>query len=307
MRLRELGWGLRGVLNGVGLLTDDRGMRDTLSLATLRPRAPDAHKGTCGQVLVVAGSRSYPGAAVLTALGAVRAGAGYVHLAVPEAIVGWVLPAVPFCVLHATPGEAHGEGRQTLLEAAAKVDAVVLGPGLGRADATRALASGLLDEIAAPLVLDADGLLAWGGRAPPHAGPRVLTPHPGEFARLDGGSVPRDPNERVERAEAFARASGAVVVLKGAGTVVTDGARTRVDTRAGPELAAAGTGDVLAGLIGALLARDEIEDVAAAAALGVDLHARAGRLAAEERGVEAVVPTDVADRLGAAMARAGVP
>lgn len=296
---------------GVGVLTDDRGVGDELGLPTLRPRPADAHKGTCGRVLVVAGSRAYPGAAVLTALGAGRGGAGYVHLAVPEAIAPWVLPAVPFCVLHAMRGEAHGAGLEALLEVAGSVDAVVVGPGLGSAEATLALVRGLLDAVRAPLVLDADGLRAWtaGGadvarvRSASHPGPRVLTPHPGEFARLDGGGVPA-PDERVARAEAFARASGAVVVLKGNGTVITDGTRTRVDARGGPELAVGGTGDVLAGLLGALLARGDLGDAAGAAALAVDIHARAGALAAEALGVEAVLPTDVAERLGIAMERA---
>lgn len=273
-----------------------------------RSRAPDAHKGDCGSVLVVAGSRSYPGAAILTALGAGRAGAGYVHLAVPDAIVGEVLPAVPFAVV--VRGTADGrqasiDDAAALLDAAGGCDAVVLGPGLGDHAETDALVARLVAAVEAPLVLDADGLNAvarTGTRVlAERAGPTVVTPHPGEFARLaDLDRTPRDDEGRRHAAEDLARRLGVVVVLKGRHTVVTDGERTYVEAAGNPGLATGGTGDVLAGATGALLADDDA-DPAATAALAVAVHARAGDLAAERLGERGVLPIDVAECIGRAI------
>lgn len=280
----------------------------TLEPARPSPRADDAHKGVCGAVLVVAGSRAYPGAAVLSALGAGRAGAGLVHLAVPDAVVRDVLPAVPFAII-----VRGGDGGTCLTlddaaaieEAAARCGAVVVGPGLGRDDGTAALVLHLLERIATPLVLDADGLNAVADAGlevlAARTAPTVITPHPGEFARLVGvDRTPEDDDGRRAAAEGLARDAGAVVVLKGHHTVVTDGTRTHVESAGNPGMATGGMGDVLAGACGALLAEDA-SDPAATAALAVAVHAEAGDLVAARLGERALLPTDVAESLGSAL------
>jgi len=278
-----------------------------LPLPPLPPRDVRSHKGDHGRVLIVAGCRAYPGAAVLAALGAGRAGAGLVHLALPRGIEPLVLPAVPFAILHALPAGAEGGFDATaaapLLGLAGGMQAVVLGPGLGEAPGCAALVTSLLEGVRAPLVLDADGLnhLARSGldalrRRP---GPTVLTPHPGEFARLDPeGGVPTQ-EQRSARAEAFAARHGVVLVLKGHASVVTDGRRTRVEPAGNPGMAKGGMGDVLSGMLGALLA--VLPDPAEAAALAVHLHAAAGDLAAAALGQASVLPTDVAEHFGRAL------
>ena len=277
-----------------------------LSLPHHPERPADSHKGQWGRVLVIAGSTRYPGAAILAAQGAGRAGAGLVELAVPKGLGAMVLPAVPFAILREEPLEAGGGFSSTagfgLLEAAALADAVVLGPGLGTAEPTLRLLEILLEGISAPLVLDADGLnlLAALGVGALHSrpGPTILTPHPGEFARLEGGGVPPEA-ERTARAGRLATHLEALVVLKGRGTVVTDGDRIYVESAGNPGMATGGMGDVLSGILGALLA--VISEPAEAAALAVHLHALAGDLAAQELGQEAVLPGDVVERYGRAL------
>ena len=291
-----------------------------LPLAPAPERAADSHKGDHGRVLVAAGCRRYPGAAVLAALGAGRGGAGLVHLALPTGIEAAVLPAVPFAILHLLPATPGGglaaEAADALVEQAADMDAVVVGPGLGDEAGTAEVVAAALAGVAAPLVLDADGLnhlarepalrealaaRAAAGRV------TVLTPHPGEFARLDPeAGVPPDERRR-PAAEALAARLGVVLVLKGRHSVVTDGRRTRVETAGNPGMATGGMGDVLSGLLGALLA--VLSDPAEATALAVHLHALAGDLGAAELGPDALLPSDVAERFGRALQahRAGPP
>ncbi len=313
-----------------------------LALPELPPRPADSHKGTFGTVLIVAGSRRYPGAAILAALGAGRAGAGLVQLALPDSLVDTVLPAVPFATLvrcASTAGGGHASGARAVVLAAARgATSVVLGPGLGTDPDTGALVAALLAGIEVPLVIDADALnlLAAGSPGHPDApgarggapalgvipalrarrAPTVLTPHPGEFARLTaaagwpaaegGGARPAGPEQRRALAARLARETGAIVVLKGHGTVVTDGRRAREEPAGNPGLAKGGTGDVLAGALGALLGLvpDRLPDAAAAAALAVHAHAVAGDLAAAELGQEGLLPEDVARHLGLALAGA---
>lgn len=278
-----------------------------LPLPEMPARAPDSHKGTYGSVLVVAGSRRYPGAAVLAALGAGRAGAGLVRLALPAGIVPAVVPAVPFATVRPCAETADGglarDALADILDEAGACTSAVVGPGLGRSEGTGRLLADLLPALALPLVLDADGLNLLAGLGPDalrsRPAPTVLTPHPGEFARLVRGPTPRG-SSRVPAAAALARATGAVVVLKGQGTVVTDGRRARVEPAGNPGMATGGTGDVLAGALGALLA--VLDDPAGAAALAVHAHAVAGDAAAAELGQEALLPEDVARHLGAALA-----
>lgn len=287
---------------------------DILHPARLPAREPDSHKGDYGRVLVVAGSLSYPGAALLAALGAGCAGAGYVHLATVEPLVNALVPAVPFAIPCPLPTDAEGgpdeRGLERLRERAADCDVVVLGPGLGTSDATARLLEAFLLRHQGLTVLDADALnlLALGDPRSlrERRGPTVLTPHPGEWRRLAerlellpvAPEAGRD-ERRLEEATALARALGVIVVLKGHRTVVSDGNRERIEPAGHPAMAKAGTGDVLAGALGALLAR--IPDAAEAAALAVRVHALAGERAAERWGAEGLLPQELARQLGLAL------
>lgn len=292
---------------------------ESLSPAPWPERLPDTHKGSYGTVLIIAGCRSYPGAAILAALGAARLGAGLVRLALPEGIVPEVLPAVPFATVLRCAATARGglaaDAAEPLVAAAAAADAVVIGPGLGTEDSTGTLVEALLSEVTAPLVVDADALnLAAASERQPLAernSPTVLTPHPGEFARLTSAPAPVGDDERGQAAACLARQLGLVVMLKGHHTVVSDGQRLYVESAGNPGMATGGMGDVLAGALAAVLARGSgrvgpdtgtnlTGDPAAAAALAVHLHALAGDLAAADLGQDALLPQDVAQRLGRA-------
>jgi len=283
-------------------------VQNAIDLPPLPSRVTDTHKGEQGTVLVIAGSRPYPGAAALCALGAARMGAGYVRLAVPDAIVDEVLPVVPSAVIARLPhdrGVVTPAAADVLAESLSGADAVVAGPGLSTGAGPGAVIAALLTAVRVPLVLDADALNALVAGAPDttdmlcdREAPTVLTPHPGEFARLTGWTAPRTADERVDQAMELARRVSAIVVLKGAGSVTTDGDRVHVERAGNPGMAKAGMGDVLAGALASLTAR--LDDPTGAAALAVHLHAVAGDLATADLGAEAVLPTDVAERLGRA-------
>jgi NAD(P)H-hydrate epimerase len=300
-----------------------------LPLPALPLRPAESHKGSFGTVLIAAGSRRYPGAAILAALGAGRAGAGLVQLALPEGLVDTVLPAVPFATLlrcaQTEDGGLSSAASGPLLEAARAADSVVAGPGLGTHAETGALLGALLAGVQRPLVLDADGLNLLAARRELLAAlrarraPAVLTPHPGEFARLTaaagwpaaegGGARPSGREHRRALAARLARETGAVVVLKGHGTVVTDGERAYEEQAGNPGMATGGTGDVLSGALGALLCLvpERLPDAAAAATLAVHAHAVAGDFAAGELGEEGLLPEDLARHLGRALAASRGP
>jgi NAD(P)H-hydrate epimerase len=268
---------------------------------SLRPRPADANKGSFGHVLVVAGSRGMSGAAVLCASAALRGGAGLVYLAVAESILPLVAVANP-CYL-TVPLPQDDQGRLAVAAQAELLDLVrsntvaAVGPGLGRSDGLSALVRSVLEQ-KTPLILDADALNALAGRVDAlkqHAGPVVLTPHPGEFARLLGCDVPTVQARRQELAVRFAAENGVVVVLKGHGTVVTDGRRVYVNPTGNPGMAKGGTGDVLTGLIAALIGQG-LEPFAAAQ-LGVYLHGRAGDLARDDLGETSLIASDLLDYL----------
>ena len=267
------------------------------------PARPDrAHKGDFGRLLVIAGSIDYPGAALLTALGAMRTGAGLVRVATAESVAARLAGAVPEITWMVLDEEAPGliapGGWRRITAEAAAFGAVVVGPGLGAQPSTRRRTRQLIGSLTVPAVVDADGLNALAGGQgwwrTLHA-PLVLTPHPGEFGRLIGGSAP-DGADDAGRADAAAEAAarwGHVVVLKGAHTVVagTNG-EVLESAVATPALATAGSGDVLAGAIGAFLAAGA--SPLAAAACGVAVHGAAGLLAAERIGSSGVVARDLA-------------
>ena len=259
--------------------------------STLPSRPLSGHKGTFGRVMIVAGSRSYVGAAILAAGGAGRVGAGLVTLAAPRSLQAALAPqaveATHFPLDEAAPGVHSPQAATQVVDEAARCRALLVGPGIGQAPETREMLDGLLlsDEPLPPTVIDADGLnlLAqhdgWWRRL---SGPAVLTPHPGEMARLTGMSTAEVQGDRTAAALEAAERWGCIVVLKGAYTVVASpGGRAAVSPFANPALASAGTGDVLAGAVGGLLA--QALDPMDAAALGVYLHGAAAEIVAPDR------------------------
>ncbi len=236
-------------------------------------RATDGHKGTFGTVLVVAGSEGMLGAAILCARGALRGGAGLVRAALPGSLQAPFTVAVPCATTVAREAVLRRPGARDWLDG---VTAVVVGPGLGQAAPSGRLLRTVLRVSARPIVLDADALnlLAPLRGTLPVAAPVVLTPHPGEAARLLGSSTTAVQADRPAAALELARRSGQIAVLKGAGTVVTDGRRLYKNRTGNPGMATGGSGDVLAGLLGALLAQGMAPFDAAC--LAVHVHGRAG-------------------------------
>jgi len=274
----------------------------------LAPRPRAAHKGTFGHVLVIAGSRGKAGAAMMAAEGAARTGAGLTTLAVPAALQPIVEGHVREVMTEALPDApdgtaALGDGRAlaTMLDGKS---AVVCGPGLGVRDGTRALVTAVLERTPVPLVLDADGLNAVVGvdHLRDRHGPTVITPHPGEMARLIGAATADIQADRIGIARRAAADRGVVVVLKGAGTVVAapDG-RAAISSTGNPGMASGGMGDVLAGMVGALLAQGL--DPFDAAALAVFVHGAAADAVAARRGEAGLLARDVLDEIPPTLAR----
>ena len=279
--------------------------QDVLRLMPGREAA--STKFTSGEVLVIGGSRGLTGAVCLAAGAAIRAGAGYATVAVPadlEPIFEVKLTEVMSRGFGAADGRLGAGDADAIAEAAERAAAVVLGPGMGRDGATLALARALAERIRAPLLIDADGLAAFNGELEALVGrsePTVLTPHEGELGRL----LERDSEEvaahRVAAAREAAGRSGAIVVLKGDDTLVAHGERLSISRGGAGALATAGTGDVLSGTIGALLAR--ASDAYEATCAGVEAHRRAGRIAAERIGApESVIASDVIEGLPGGLA-----
>ncbi len=270
----------------------------------LPARPPDSHKNDFGHVLVIGGSRGMMGAPRLAALGALRGGAGLVTLGVPESLepiaAGGPWEAMTF------PLPEH-RGRLSdravsvlkLFLRPRRVTCVALGPGLGVRKETAGFVRGYLRSVDVPTVLDADGLnaLALLGPSPAEA-PLILTPHPGEMARLLRTSTESVQKDRRSAVREAARRFHAVVVLKGHGTLVSDGDKIWQNSTGNPGMAAGGMGDVLAGLIAALFAQvtaqDAPERLWRSAVLGVYLHGKAGDLACKETGQRSLLATDVA-------------
>src|SRR5213080_4916353 len=254
----------------------------------LPPRPRDAHKGTFGHVLVIAGSRGKTGAALLAAEGAARAGAGLTTLAVPAALQPAFEGRVREVMTAALPDP--GEIGSMLAGRAA----VVCGPGLGVTDETRAVVAEVVRRTPAPLVLDADGLniVAGTGLLRERAGPTVVTPHPGEMARLLGCETAEVQADRLAAARRVARGEGVVVVLKGARTVIAapDG-EAAISPAGNPGMASGGTGDVLAGIVGGLLGQGLAPFDAAI--LGVLAHGAAGDRVAARQGEVGLLAGDL--------------
>ncbi len=269
----------------------------------LPPRRTGGHKGTYGTVLVVAGSPGMSGAAVLVGRGALHAGAGLVRIACPASIQDVVAASYPcyttFGIRQDADGTLGDGAAEEVAERAKSADVVALGPGLGQDESVTRFVRSLLQGIPdIPVVLDADGLNAIApfdaGMIRP-AGPLVMTPHPGEFARLIGKSVHEVQAQRDWLANDFARRAGVVLLLKGTGTLVTDSQKLYRNTTGNPGMATGGSGDVLTGVIAALLAQGlQAFD---AAVLGAWVHGRAGDLAAMKLGQIGMTSVDIADNL----------
>ncbi len=269
----------------------------------LPPRPREVHKGDCGRVLILAGSASMTGAAALCAMGALRAGAGLVTLGIPKSLhapLAAKLTEAMFLLLPETSEGSLGLRALRPIEDAAKAaDVVAIGPGLSRNRDTAGLVQDILPGLKSPVILDADALNNLGKH--PKALARlskraIVTPHPGEMARLTGKDVAEIQADRALAARAFAQRHESIVVLKGAGTVVANPqGNTYINETGNSAMASGGMGDVLTGLIAALVGqRLSLYD---AACLGVYLHGLAGDLAAKELGAIGLIASDVAAKI----------
>ena len=277
----------------------------------LPARPDDGHKGSFGTVVVVAGAYGFSGAAYLSSMGAARGGAGLIRLCVPQAIYPVLAAKCIEVMAHPLPDDGRGSIGMDSVDALRRehlprADALVVGPGVGQSPDTADAVVALLESLPCPAVVDADGLniAATRGVDWRRSGqPVVVTPHPAEMARLIGTHTDEVQADRDGIARRYAREHGVVVVLKGAHTVVAapDG-RLHTDAHGGVvALASGGTGDVLAGLIGALLAPGL--DAFDAAVAGVTIHAEAGGAVQRERGRAGALASDLLDALPAAQER----
>ena len=272
------------------------------------PRPPtrpvDGHKGTFGRVLIVAGSRGMSGAACLSGVAALRGGAGLVFLAVPEGILSVVAGYEPSYLTIPLPEDTDGrikeQAKELLASHAESADAIACGPGLGQSEELASLVRWLYTSVPKFLVLDADALnllaktpeiLKQQPQAETGNIPRILTPHPGEFSRLTGRSIQEIQKDRESIACEFAQTHGVVLVLKGPNTIITDGERLADNTTGNSGLATGGSGDVLTGLIAAVLGQGM--PAFDAAHFAVHLHGLAADLAAEELSEAGMISSDL--------------
>jgi NAD(P)H-hydrate epimerase len=275
-------------------------------LAELPRRGPGSTKFSSGNVVVIGGSRGLTGAPSMAALAAMRAGAGYVTVAAPRslelAFATRLLEAM-FVPLPETDGALVDEALQAAMKAVARADAVVLGPGVGKTPDAQLLVRELVERVDVPLVIDADGLNALAGQLDTlrhRRWPTVLTPHAGELGRLLEVESAEIERTRLAHARAAASRSRALVVLKGDDTLIAGPSGQVAVSRGGaPALATAGTGDVLSGVTGAMLAKRLPPAHAVAAA--VHAHVRAGQLAGAPHGPDGVIASDVIAALPAAL------
>jgi NAD(P)H-hydrate epimerase len=290
----------------VGALIDPKaGLIEPRVLELAPHRQPGSTKFSSGQVVIIGGSRGLTGAVCLSALGAIRTGAGYATVAVPaelEPIFEEKLTEVMSIGCASRDGRLRPAASEQILGATERAAAVVLGSGMGREPGTKRLVQELTERIKAPLVIDADGLNAFAGQIEKlreRSRPFVLTPHAGEMSRLLDRPSDEIDAKRIESAKEAARRSGGIVLLKGDDSIVTDGERLAVNGVSSPQLATAGTGDVLSGMIAALIARG-VEPFAATCG-AVIAHSRAGRAAGERVGDDSVIAGDVVDSIPAGL------
>lgn len=274
-----------------------RRLNHELVLSLLPDRNPWGHKGNFGKLLLLCGGRGYTGAAFFAAMGALRSGAGLVFLGVPESIYGIEAVKLNEPVIFPLPdagGRLSADAVPEILTRLPQMDAVLVGPGLGQSEGTLAVVRAVLEKAECPVVVDADGINVLSAHRDLLRGrklPTILTPHDGEFSRL-GGVIGED---RMAAAAALAEELGCVVLLKGHETCITDGTDGYLNPTGNPGMAVGGSGDVLAGVITALLGAGlpPLE----AAACGAWLHGAAGDRCAAELGQYGMLPTDMLSAL----------
>ena len=263
------------------------------ALLDLIPQRPiDAYKGQVGSVLLLCGSVGFTGAASLCAMAALRSGAGLVYVGVPKSIYPIVSDKLTEAIVFPLPsyrGKLSICGISKIKKLLSRVDAVVIGPGLGRSFGTFSVVKTVLKNFNGPVVLDADGINVIAAHKDIMRGrtsPTVLTPHEGEFRRISDAE-----GTRLERAMKLAAELDAIVLLKGHHTVITDGSDTYVNPTGNPGMAVGGSGDVLSGILGTFLAQGMAPLEAAACAAWV--HGKAGDVCASENGMPGMLPTDM--------------
>jgi len=278
-------------------------MQTIRTIPKLKPRKTDAHKGDFGKICIIAGSFGMSGAAALAGRAALRAGAGLVRVATPKSILPIVASIEPSFTTIPLPednaGRISAKAIGPILNAVDENDCLAFGPGIGVSHALKSILQILLDQPNLKLVLDADGLnnLAKSGNWPDRLKANiVLTPHPGEMKRLWAGLFREQlPTQRRQLAATFAQRTKTTTVLKGAQTIVADGKKIYVNKTGNPGMATAGAGDVLTGVITALIGQGLSNFDAAV--LGTYRHGLAGDIAAGRTGQVSLIATDIIDSL----------
>lgn len=286
-------------------------MRTIKEIPKLKPRARDAHKGDFGKICIIAGSIGMSGAAALAGRAALRAGAGIVRVATPKSVLPIVASIEPSFTTVPLPEDTAGRisasAANTILNLIPDNDCLAFGPGVGVSQGVRSVLQRLLTQEGLRLIIDADGLnnlskiTGWPSQTRASV---ILTPHSGEMKRLWTGLL-RDaiPIDRRDQAVGLAKRTKTTVVLKGAGTVVTDGQKVYVNKTGNPGMATAGAGDVLTGVITALMGQGLSNFDASV--LGVYVHGLAGDIAAKKTGQISLIATDIIDALGEAFKKTG--
>lgn len=266
-------------------------------LKLLPDRDPESHKGDFGKILLLCGSRGYTGAAAMAAMGALRSGAGLVYLGVPESIYAIEAVKLTEPIVFPLPDENGKYAKpavQNVRELLPKMDAVLIGCGMGKSDGTLLMLKTVLNEFDGPVVVDADGINLLAEHKDILRGRKavtVLTPHAGEFQRLTDLTI----RDRVKDAKALSAKLGCICVLKGHNTVITDGVEMYINPTGNPGMAVGGSGDVLAGIIVSLLGQG-LNPLEAAAA-GTWLHGAAGDRCASQLGQYGMLPMDMLQEL----------
>jgi NAD(P)H-hydrate epimerase len=280
-------------------------------IPSLPKRPAESHKGMFGSVLVVGGGRGMAGAPALAGAAALRSGAGLVRIACSAEVQPTVASFEPSYMTYPLECDAQGlirypanlKALESLLEMA---DVLAIGPGMGQSEELRALLRWVVQDVELPTVIDADALNALAAQTEVLSGlrrPVIVTPHPGEFARLSERTTAEIQSNRQAHAMAVARADHLIVVLKGAKTVVTDGERIYVNTTGNPGMATGGSGDVLTGVIAAMIGQKL--SPFDAAVLGVYAHGLAGDIARDQNGEVGLIAGDIVDSLADAFYHLG--
>lgn len=264
-------------------------------------RRPESNKGDFGRIFILAGSAGFSGAAVLCSLGAMRSGAGLVTLGIPKSINSAVIKVKPLEVMtlplpENSSGALSLKAYKKIKEFIKKTDLVIVGPGLSREKATQSLIRKLAQEIKKPLIIDADGLNALAGKTGLLPAGSILTPHPGEMARLLKIDSKKLEKNRIGIAKEFSKKHRVILVLKGHQTIVSDySGNFYINKTGNPGMATAGSGDVLTGMIGAFLGQGL--SAFEAAKYAVHLHGLAGDMAAKEKTQISLIASDIIDKI----------